>query len=123
MEISKFYTKSISKVFKKNYDKDISKFKSEFEPIFIDCFKILPEDVSSELFSRFVTYSKREFKDALYNLCNVFELFEQNYDIENDPLNEEEWEYLKLIINDSNEELDIDTVKYMMQVMLDLSVI
>ena len=123
MDISKYYSKNISKVFKKNFDKDIESFKSEFPSIFIDSCKMLPEDVSAEIFSRFVTYSNREYKDALYNLVNLFELFEENYDIENDPFSEEEWEYLKMVINDSNEELGLDLVKYIMQVMLDLDYI
>lgn len=123
MDISKYYTKSISKVFKKNFDKELKTFKSEFLPIFVDCCKIVPEEVSTEIFSRFVTYSDRDYKEALYHLVNVFELFEENYDLANDPLNDEEWEYLKLVINDSNEEFGLDLVQYMMQVMLDLDII
>ncbi|QEN03265.1 hypothetical protein EW093_00605 [Thiospirochaeta perfilievii] len=123
METSRVYTKNIGKVYKKNYDKDLSSFKNEFEPIFIECCKVLPADISSEIFARFVTYSDREFKDALYNLTNLLELFEENYDVENDPFTKEEWEYIKLVINDSTDEFGLDLVKYMMQVMLDLGLI
>ncbi len=121
MELSKLYSKNISKIFKKNFDKDVSKFESDFLPVFVECCKFFNEDVATEIFNRFVTDSDREFKDALYNLVNVLELFEENYDVENDPLSDDEWEYLKLIINESTDELDIDLVKYIMQVMLDLS--
>ncbi|MGL1891717.1 MAG: hypothetical protein OCD02_08820 [Spirochaetaceae bacterium] len=123
MDISKHYSKSISKVFKKNFDKDLEKFKSEFLPIFVDCGRMLPEDVSTEIFNRFVTFSERDYKEALYHLVNVFELFEENYDIANDPFNEEEWEYIKLVINDSTEEFGLELVQYIMQVMLDLNII
>lgn len=123
MDISKYYSKNISKVFKKNFDKDLESFKSEFISIFVDSCRILPEDVSSEIFNRFVTYSDRDYKDALYNLVNFFELLEENYDIDNDPFTEDEWDYIKMVVNDSNEELGLDLVKYIMQVMLDLDYI
>lgn len=121
MEISKMYSKRVSKVFKANFDKDLETFKSDFLPIFIDCFRDLPEDVAREIFNKFVTYSERDYKDALYNLVNLFELFEENYDIGIDPFTEEEWEYIKLIVNDCSDDLELDIVKYIMQVMLDLN--
>lgn len=121
MEISKLYNKRLSKVFKQNFDKDLSSFKSEFLPIFTDCFRILPEDISCEIFNRFVTFSNREYKDALYNLINLFELFEENYDMEQDSFSEEEWDYIKIVINDCSDEIELDLVKYIMQVMLDLN--
>lgn len=120
MNTSKQYTKQVSKVFKKNYDKETYEFEHEFQPIFVDCCRILPEDVASELFSRFVTYSDREFKDALYHMVNLFELFEENYDVENDPFLDSEWDYLKMVVNDSTDELGMDLVQYIMQVMLDV---
>lgn len=123
MDISKLYSKNVSKVFKKNHDKELESFKSEFAPVFVDCCRILPEDVTTEIFSRLVTHSEREYKEALYNLVNIFELFEENYDVDNDPFDEEEWEYLKMVVNDSTEELGIELVQYIMQVMLDLSYI
>ncbi len=123
MDVSKIYSKNITKVFKKNHDKELSSFQDEFAPIFVDCCRILPEDITNEIFSRFVNNSNRDYKDALYNLVNIFELFEENYDVKEDPFTEEEWEYLKLIINDSNEEFDLELVQYMMQVMLDLDYI
>ncbi len=123
METSRLYTKNVGKVFKKNFDKELDTFKKEFLPIFVDCCRILPEDVTGEIFGRFVTYSDREYKEALYNLTNILELFEENYDIDNDPFNNEEWEYIKMVINDSTEEFGLELVQYMMQVMLDLSII
>lgn len=120
MNTSKQYTKQIGKIFKKNFDKDLLLFKYQFEPIFIDCLRVFSEDLASEIFSRFVTYSDREFKDALYHLVNLFELFEENYDTENDPFSDEEWEYIKMIVNDSTDELGMDLVQYIMQVMLDV---
>lgn len=121
MNTSKQYTKQIGKVFKKNYDKEIYEFEGEFPSIFIDCCRILSEDVASEIYNRFVTYSDREFKEALYHLVNLFELFEENYDVENDPLTDEEWEYLKMVVNDSTDELGMELVQYIMQVMLDVN--
>ena len=121
MNISKFYSKSVSKVFKKNHDKELESFKWEFLPIFVNSCKILPENVATEIFSRFVTYSDREYKDSLYNLVNLFELFEENYIIEEDPFNDDEWEYLKNVVNDCTEELGIDLIKYIMQLLLDLN--
>lgn len=123
MESSRLYTKNVGKVFKKYFDKELETYNKQFLPIFVECCRILPEDVSSEIFSRFVTYSDREYKAALYNLTNLLELFEENYDIDNNPLNSEEWDYIKMIINDSTEEFGLDLVQYMMQIMLDLSVI
>ncbi|OQY38554.1 MAG: hypothetical protein B6229_05645 [Spirochaetaceae bacterium 4572_7] len=120
MDNSKFYSKSISKVFKKNFDKDLSTYKSEFTSIFVSCCHDFSEDTAIELYHKFVTHSSRDFKDALYNLVNLFELFEENYDLDTDPFLEEEWEYIKLIVNDSGDEFELDTVKYIMQVMLDL---
>lgn len=121
MDTSKHYSKRLSKLFKKNYDKSLDSYKADFLPIFVECFRFADEGLASELFHKFVTYSEREFKEAVYNLVNVFELFEENYDIENDPLNSEEWNYLKLIINDGSDELDLELIKYIMQVMLDLN--
>lgn len=120
METSKHYSKRIGKIFKKNHDVDISQFQGEFLPAFVESFKMVSEDVANEVFHKLVTYSERDFKEAVYNLVNIFELFEENYDVDNDPLSEEEWSYLKLLINDSSDDLDIDNIKYIMQVMLDL---
>lgn len=121
MDTSKHYSKRVSKLFKKNHDKSIDSFKADFLPVFVECFRYANEETANELFHKFVTYSEREFKNAVYNLVNVFELFEENYDIENDPLNNEEWNYLKLIINDGSDELDLELIQYIMQVMLDLN--
>lgn len=123
MEVSRIYSKKIGKVFKANHDKDLEQFKHEFKPIFVDCMRDLPEDIADEIFNKFVVYSNRDFKDGLYNLINVFELFEENYDTENDPFFEEEWNYLKLIVNDCSDDIDMEVIKYIMQVMLDLNYI
>lgn len=120
MESSTHYTKRVSKIFKKNHDRELSQFQGDFLPAFVESFKMVSEDVATELFHKFVTYSERDFKEAVYNLVNIFELFEENYDIDSDPLSQEEWSYLKLLINDSSEDLDIDNIKYVMQIMLDL---
>ncbi|MBN2617050.1 MAG: hypothetical protein JXR64_01920 [Spirochaetales bacterium] len=121
MESSKLYSKNVSKIFKKYHDKPVEEYQDEFLQVFLEAFRYLPEDSASEIYSRFVTYTDRDFKDALYNLINVFELFEENYDIDKDPFNEEEWEYIKLIVNESSDELGLDLIKYIMQVMLDLN--
>lgn len=123
MDISKLYSKNISKVFKKNHNRELSEFKVEFKPVFIDCCRILNADVAGEIFGRFVIESERDYKEALYNLSNVFELFEENYDVDRDPFNEEEWEFIKIVVNDSTEELGLESVQYIMQVMLDLDYI
>lgn len=120
MDISKIYSKRIGKIFKANHDKDLSFFKDEFKPVFIDCMRDLPEDIAEEMFNKFVIYSERDFKDGLYNLINLFELFEENYDIENDPFSKEEWDYIKLIVNDCSDDIDMEVIKYIMQVLLDL---
>ena len=120
MDTSKFYTKEISKVFKKNHDKQLESFKGEFKLVFLNCFNYVSKDIAEEIYYKFVLESQRDFKDALYNLVNVFELFEENYDLENDPLSEEEWDYIKLLVNESSDDLNIDLIKYIMQVILDL---
>lgn len=123
MDTSKLYSKRVSKVFKQNFDKEYSDFESEFLPIFVELCDFLNEDTATEVFGRLVTYSNREPKEALYNLINLFELFEENYDIDNDPFTDDEWDYIKMIVNDSSDDLGIDLVKYIMQVMLDLDLI
>jgi hypothetical protein len=121
MDTSKFYSKEIGKVFKKNHDKQLDEYKNELKTVFINCFNYLSKDISEEIYYKFVTDSQREFKEALYNMVNIFELFEENYDLENDPLNQEEWDFIKILINESSDDLDIDLIKYIMQVILDLS--
>lgn len=59
----------------------------------------------------------------MYHVGNVLELFEENYDIDNDPFTVEEWEYLQMVINDSTDEFGLELVQYMMQVMLDLNIL
>lgn len=120
MDSSALYIKKIGKLFKKNYDKDVDTFKDELKNIFTDTFNWLGDDVASEIYMNLVEYSERDYKEAVYNLVNVFEMFEENYDVENNPLNDREWDYIKMIVNSNADDLKLDDIKYIMQLLLDM---
>lgn len=83
----------------------------------------LPEPMRAELFDHFsgkyrADESSYTVDDAIF-LGDVIDLFTGTYDDERDPLDREDWDFVKDIIDENALELDMDTINYVMKLVVD----
>ncbi|MFP4566695.1 MAG: hypothetical protein ACLFNX_09355 [Spirochaetaceae bacterium] len=95
----------------------------EIRGAFSASLSFLPEPMRAELFDHFSAKYRAEASsytvdDALF-LGDVIDLFSGAYDDEQDPLDAEDWDFVKDIIDENALELDMDTINYVMKLVVD----
>jgi hypothetical protein len=83
----------------------------------------LPESMRAELFDHFSSKYRADessytVDDAVF-LGDVIDLFTGGYDDERDPLDADDWDFVKDIIDENALELDMDTINYVMKLVVD----
>lgn len=83
----------------------------------------LPEPMRAELFDYFSSKYRADesgytVEDAIF-LGDVIDLFTGAYDDERDPLDADDWDFVKDIIDENALELDMDTINYVMKLVVD----
>jgi hypothetical protein len=81
----------------------------------------MPEDVFELITDRISERSTGDdvFIDEAKYLADVADLFAHQYDEENDPIHPDDWELIGDIVNDYALDLDMETVNYVMKLVVD----
>jgi hypothetical protein len=78
----------------------------------------LDESALDDVFFKYCDESDNIFDSAFY-LSDIVDLFNEEYDEVNDPLIEEDWLYIKNIVDASAEDMNLDTITYIMRLIVD----
>ncbi len=113
---SPFY-RGIKKIKKSYYNDKSIDFEKDIKELL---YKNVPiaESILEDLYYKYCSGSENVF-DSAKSLSDVVELFNCDYDEVNDPLKEEDWIYVRNIVNASADELDMDTVTYIMRLIVE----
>ena len=76
------------------------------------------ESVCDDLYFRYCGNSENIF-DSAETLSDIVDLFNGEYDEVNDPLKEEDWIYIRNIVDASAEELNLEIITYIMRLVVD----
>jgi len=77
----------------------------------------LPPELGQELFSHCWDRWEEGTDDLIFG--DVLDLMQQQYDEQNDPLSEEDWEAVREIVSTYAVELDMQLVTYVMQLVVE----
>jgi hypothetical protein len=96
---------------------------NEIRDAFSASLSSLPEPMRAELFDHFSSKYRADessytIDDAIF-LGDVIDLFTGAYDDERDPLDADDWDFVKDIIDENALELDMDTINYVMKLVVD----
>lgn len=78
----------------------------------------IDESICDDLYFRYCGNSDNIF-DSAVTLSDVVDLFNGEYDEGNDPLEEEDWIYVRNIVNATADEMDLELVTYIMRLIVD----
>jgi len=74
--------------------------------------------ICDDLYFRYCE-GKENLFDSAEILADIVDLFNCQYDEEEDPLSEEDWMYVRNIVNASADEMDMDVITYIMRLIVD----
>ncbi|MFP4302249.1 MAG: hypothetical protein ACOC47_02035 [Alkalispirochaetaceae bacterium] len=77
----------------------------------------LPPELGQELFSHCYERWEAGAGDLIFG--DVLDLMQQQYDEENDPLSDEDWETIREIVSSHAVDLDMHLVTYIMQLVVE----
>ena len=91
---------------------------------FGDALTELPAGMADELFAHFgrelVTATEEEmYGDCAQRLADVIDLFDYDYDLDDDPLLAEDWQVIRDIVSEHALVLDMRLVSYVMSLVVD----
>jgi len=78
----------------------------------------IDDSVLDEVYSKYCGNSENLFDSAFY-LSDIVDLFNEEYDEVNDPLNEADWIYIRNMVDSCAEDLNLDTITYIMRLVVD----
>lgn len=125
MFVSERLLARLAKLRKQNRDAPEEEQVSLVRDAFLGMVSGLPAEMAQDLYE-LITDRIRErssgertfFEDAEY-LADVADLFALQYDEENDPIRPDDWPLIGDIVNDYAGELDMETVSYVMGLVVD----
>lgn len=112
------YYRSIDYVRKRTADGPRDNVIRRAQEAFSRCLADLPQAFLEEAFAYFAEQIRRapqdELYDAAYHVGDVIDLLAREYDEQNAPLADEEWQFLQELVSDFADQLDMETVSYVM---------
>jgi len=120
---SSAFQKQLRKIDSSAADKDEDRIVEEVRSAFEHSLSFLPGPMQAELFDFFSRKYRADaasytVDDALF-LGEVIDLFTGEYDEEKDPLDSEDWDFVKDSIDENALELDMQLVNYVMKLVVD----
>lgn len=99
------------------------RFLDDVQAAFASTLPFLPEPMQAELFDFFSRKYRADeehytLDDALF-LGEIVDLFTGEYNEETDPLDDEDWDFVRDVIDENALELDMQTVNYVMKLVVD----
>jgi hypothetical protein len=126
MFVSERFYKQLSKIRKNSPGKPEERLVAEVREVFFAALRDLPENMMHDLFNFYVAlhYEKKDQdKDRdVYGFADhlgaVIDLFNREYDEANGPLSQQEWLTVKELSDEYAEEIDLETLTYIMNLLL-----
>lgn len=76
------------------------------------------ESVCDDIYFRYCSNGENLF-DSAAHLSDIVDLFNGEYDEINDPLKEEDWIYVRNVVNACADEMNLEIVTYIMRLIVD----
>ncbi|MBN2655499.1 MAG: hypothetical protein JXR86_00455 [Spirochaetales bacterium] len=76
------------------------------------------DSICDDIFFRYCAGAENLF-DSAEILADIVDLFNCQYDEETDPLTEDDWVYVRSIVNASADEMDMNVITYIMRLIVD----
>ncbi len=113
---SLFY-RGIKKIKKNFYSQKTENVEGDIKDLL---YKNMPvsQSVCDDLFFKYCSDSENLF-DSAQLLSDIVELFNGEYDETNDPLEEDDWIYVRTVVNACADELNLELVTYIMRLIVD----
>jgi hypothetical protein len=124
MYISDRYLKQVRKIRRNSQDKSEERLLAEIREAFLVQFNQLPANMRHDLFNAFVEIyfdSDTRFRDVFEfaeHLGALIDLYNREFDDPNRKMTDQEWMVVKNLTDDFAEELDIETLTYVMNQLL-----
>ena len=117
------YIKQLRRVHKDARNLSAEQLEARLRDSFGRALRGVPVELVEELFDfsvdRFKDYEGPELVDAFLHTGALVDLFGREYDDRNDPLSEEEWQFIAEVVPDYGLELDMATLEYVMSHLVD----
>ena len=78
----------------------------------------ISDSICDDLYFKYCGNSDNIFDSAI-TLSDIVDLFNSEYDEANDPLEEDDWVYVRNIVNACADEMDLEIVTYIMRLIVD----
>lgn len=78
----------------------------------------IAESVCDDIYFKYCN-DREKIIDAAFYLSDIVDLFNGDYDELNDPLEEDDWYYIRNIVDACADEMDLDIVTYIMRLIVD----
>jgi hypothetical protein len=124
MYASNIYSKKLKAIRKKTDEVPEEQLMARVRDAFFSAMGNLPDRMKHDLFNscveRYVSEKDRykSFFEMAYYLGRLVDLFDRQYDDVNYPLEEADWEIIRILVDENAGEMDIETVQYIMNVLL-----
>lgn len=127
MHPSQPYVKQLRRIHKETRELSLQQVEGRLRDAFGRALKGLPVELVEELFDFFLDRTSRakapteaegfsgpELVEEFLGTAAVVDLFNRDYDTEEDPLTDEEWRFIAEVVPDYGLEMDMATLEYVM---------
>ncbi len=124
MGASRILYRGIEKALK-DPDVALEEKRKKIEDLFISCLVTVPKSMGRDLFAYYLTRTgktEENLRNLAYHLVDVADLFDEEYDSKNDPLDEGEWVMIKELTNAYAAEIEDDVLTYVMRLVIEKGV-
>ena len=121
---SERFIKQVNRIRKENSSEPLEKVTAVVRKAFVGSLGFLPDGLIYDLFDYYmIRYENNQDSSTdkyslFYHLGDVIDLFDQEYDEDGDPLNSEEWDYIKETMNEYADRIDMKLVTYIMRILV-----
>ncbi|WP_028972854.1 hypothetical protein [Spirochaeta cellobiosiphila] len=121
------FEQQLKQLKKRLFQENLTNITDEVGVIFKDSLKRYPEDFVKEIYLHFrpsLLIAEGEanwdkYFDLTAKLMDVIDLLNEEYSPESSLLEDSFWQFLGAIINDFAEDLDLDTLQFIMKILVD----
>lgn len=120
MGISRVLYRGIEKALK-DREEPLESKRNKIRDLFTAAVPDIPENMAKELFAYYLTRtgdSVENLRNLAYHLVDVADLFSEDYDTRNNPLDEGEWRMIRDLTNAYAVNIEEDILTYVMRLVI-----
>ena len=115
-ESDKFFI-SLKKIGKSGKDQPVRDRREEIRKAFFTHTTVLPEEMQYDIFDFYVE-RHTDFEELIKALSVLVDLFTEDYDLDEDNIDSEDWVYIKDVTSDFGYELEESLLTYVMSLVM-----